>query len=372
MRFYLLFLALLFSVAAAAQERTAPVSRISPSGNTYFAGGNYRVLKPVAADLIAAGGRVSVEAPVGADAALAAGSVEVRAPIGADLRAAGGAVTILSDIGADLVATGGNVRIEDGVRIGGSAWMAGNEVRLGGTVGQQALLYGQDIVIAAEIGGDARVVGQHIELAPQTRIGGNLYYSSARPPAGLETARIAGRVVRLDSRQQREAEHGGPGVGWLLPIFLASMLLFGVVLHLLFPRAVTGVAQTLRNHPWRSLALGFALLFTVPPLAVLAMASVVGLPLGFAMLLLYPLLLLLGYLATAFFLSLRASSAAGRAEEPGIGRQTLFLALALLVLGLLLAIPFVGPLVLLLATVAGAGALAAWAWFALHPARHSS
>lgn len=369
MRRCLPLLALLFSATVLAQEAAV---RISPSGNAYFAGGSYRVLKPIEADLIAAGGRVSVEAPVGADAALAGGSVDVRAPISEDLRVAGGAVTLLNAIGSDLIAAGGNVRVEDSVRVGGAAWLAGGDLRLAGTIGQDALLYGDSIVIAADIAGDARVAGQRIELAPQARIGGDFYYTSPRPPHGLETARIDGRVIRLDSPGRGRESRTGPGIGWLLPVFLASMLLFGVILHLLFPYAITGVTRTLRRHPWRSLALGFALLFTVPPLAVLAMATLIGLPLGFAMLLLYPLLLLLGYLATAFFLSRRGAALGGRGDDLGVGRQALFLALALLVLGLLLAVPFLGPLVFLLATVIGAGGIATWAWFAMHPGRHSS
>ncbi|HVL75217.1 MAG TPA: hypothetical protein VM406_04315 [Noviherbaspirillum sp.] len=363
MRLFPLLLALSFlllpSVAAAQPERPRQTSAL---GNAYFAGGDLRITSPVAGDLIAAGGRLSIEAPVGADAALAGGTVDVRAPIREDLRAAGGSVTISQSIGADLVAAGGSVQVDRTARIGGSAWLAGSDVRLAGAVGENVQIYANRIVVDAEIAGDVRLAGQEIELTPAARIGGNLNYASPQPPAGLRPEQVGGAVTRQQTPEQWREGRRTPGTGWLHPVFWAAMLAFGAVLTLLFPAAANGVARTLEAHPWRSLLLGLALVFTVPPVAVMTMVTIIGLPVGLSLLLLYPIALLLGYLATAFFLSRRAAIALRQGEAPGRGRRILFLALALLVLSLLLAIPFLGPLVAIVATVAGAGALLGWAY----------
>lgn len=367
MRTFVILLALLFplknavSQAPAASSGANSTATTSVSENAYFAGGNLRISNPVAADLVATGGRVSVEAQVAADAALAGGTVEVRAPVHEDVRVAGGTVTVARDIGGDLVAAGGSVQVENTVRIGGDAWLAGSEVRLGGRVGNGVRIYGNRIVVAADIAGDARLSGQDIELAPEARIGGNLYYASPSAPRGLRPEQVGGNITRLDSTsEQEDYRANGPGLSWLHPIFMLSMLVFGIILYLLFPRAVAGTARTLGAHPWRSLAVGFALLFTIPPLAIFLMVTVIGIPIGLALMLLYPLVLLLGYLSTAFFLGGRAAHTVSKGAAISSGKQVLFLALALLALSLLLAIPFVGPFVFILATIAGTGSLVTW------------
>lgn len=372
MRTFAILLALLFFLKDAASQAPADssgpgsVSTTSMSKNAYFAGSNLQIANPVAADLLATGGRVSVEAQVAADAALAGGTVDVRAPVQEDVRVAGGTVTIARDIGGDLVAAGGSVRVENTVRIGGDAWLAGSEVRLGGRVGNGVRIYGNRIVVAADIAGDARLAGQDIELAPGAHIGGNLYYASPAVPRGLRPEQVGGSITRLDTPSRQEGySTGGPGSAWLHPVFMLSMLVFGIALYLLFPRAVAGTAATLGAHPWRSLAVGFALLFTIPPLALFLMVTVIGIPIGLALMLLYPLVLLLGYLSTAFFLGGRAAHAVSKGKVFSARKQVLFLALALLALSILLAIPFVGPFVFIFATVAGTGSLATWAFLRL-------
>lgn len=141
------------------------------------------------------------------------------------------------------------------------------------------------------------------------------------------------------------------------------MLACGMLLYFLFPRAVHGMESTIARHPGRSLLAGLALLFTVPPVAVLCMVTVIGLPIGLALFLLYPLLLLLGYLGTAFFVSRRIAVAVTKQSEPlGGKKQLLYLAVALLLLSLALAVPFFGGLVLFLAVIVGMGGFAVWTY----------
>lgn len=362
---------------AHADEGAAPPQRpsvVSPGGNTYITGGNIGIVDAIAADLIAAGGRVSVEAPVAADAALAGGAVDVRAPVKQDLRTAGGAVTVSEEVGGDLVAAGGNVQVRPTARIGGSAWLAGSEVRLAGPVARGVQVYGRHVVLASEIGGDAEVAAQRIEFAPGARIAGNLRYASPEPPVGMTQAQVGGRITRMDEPADRHGVQvhatASTAGAWLNPVFLIGMLAMGAVLFLFFPRAVAGIADTLRMHPGRSVLLGLAFAFTVPPVAMLSIITIIGLPLGISLLLLYPLALLLGYLATAFFLSRRLAAAMKRNESFSFWRQLLFLALALLVLSLALAIPFLGPIIFIVATVTGVGALVVWGYLRIRGTEH--
>lgn len=368
--FYMPFLCgffLLLPLQAIASAET------SEAGNTYLAGGDLKIWQPVAGDLIAAGGRISIEGQVGADAAIAGGAVDIRSPIKQDARVAAGTVNIQNSVGADLVAAGGTVRIEPSSNISGSAWLAGGEVNVFGRIGRGAGIYGNKVTLAGEIVGDTRLIGEQIILTPTARIDGNLSYASPMEFPENQRTQISGTITRLQNPGEwEESRMGGIGLSWFHPIFLIGMLIYGMLLYALFPRAVLGAEKAIEQHPVRSLLIGLALLFAVPPLAILFMATIVGLPIGFVLLLLYPLTLLFGYLATAFFLGQRMSVAMKLVEPFSLKKRALILTLALLILSLAFAVPFLGGFVLIFCVVMGLGGWGVWMHRQWKAARHAS
>lgn len=351
----LLCTAITIAMASAARAET------TSAGNTYLAGGELKITQPVPGDLVAAGGRVSVTGSVGADAALSGGTVDVRAPIGEDLRVAGGSVNIEDKVGADLVAAGGSVHVAPDANIEQSAWIAGGDVTVDGRIGHGARIYGNTITLTGDIRGDTRLYGDRITFAKSAHIDGNLFYASPTALPDEQLRQVNGTITRMESPAEWHA--GGqtnPARSWFHPLFLLSMLACGALLNWLFPNAIAGVQKAMRENPGRSLLIGTALLFSVPPVAILFMATVIGLPIGFALLLLYPLALLLGYLATAFFLGQGIARVARQPEQLSRTKQVLYLALALLLLTLALAVPFLGGFILLLAVVSGLGGWSVW------------
>jgi len=332
----------------------------SSSGNSYIAGGNIIISTPVEGDLMAAGGDVKVEQEISADAALAGGSVELHAPVGQDLRAAGGTVNINSNVGGELFATGGTVRLARSARVAEDARLSGSDVMLAGEVAKDVRIYANKITVSGRIGGDAHLYGQRIVLQPGARIGGNLYYASPDPIAQDRDVVIGGTITR-EEMPAHWGERGRAGVlAFFHPIFVISMLVAGMLLFLLFPNAVHGTANTIRQYPWSSLLIGAALLFLIPPVAIFFMITVIGIPIGLVLLLLYPLVLLLGYLGAAFFIGRRAADAMKQPDRLRAGRQTMFLAAALIVLSLIALIPFVGGFLIMLALFLGIGGWAVW------------
>jgi len=348
----------LFGIAVSA----AHAADTSAGGNTYLAGGDLKVVMPIAADLMAAGGRVSVERDIGADATVAGGSVDIRAPVMQDLRIAGGAVAVERNVGGELVATGGTVRLDRTAQVAGPALLAGGEVNVAGDIGKGAKIYGGKITISGHIGGDTRLYGKEIMLTPDARIDGNLMYASPNELPEVQRAQVNGTVTRMETPEGWHVEVEESGVwSWFHPFILVSMLVAGMLLYLLFPNAVAGTQRAIGRHPVRSLLMGLALMFAVPPVAILFMATVIGLPIGLALMLLYPLSLMLGYLAAAFFVGHRLAAALKATEPLSFKKQMLYLALALLLLSVVFAIPFLGGFLLILATVAGLGGWAVWA-----------
>ncbi|MGB8856117.1 MAG: hypothetical protein WCC58_05540, partial [Burkholderiales bacterium] len=114
--------------------------------------------------------------------------------------------------------------------------------------------------------------------------------------------------------------------------------------------------QEVGASPWKSLGLGAAMLFTLPPLAILLMITIIGIPLAFALMALYAVLLLVGYLTTALYIGARAATALKKDTTNATWTRIGFAALALLALGLIRLIPFAGGLAVFVALLIGMGA----------------
>lgn len=354
MKVFIIWLMACMPIAATADGIAA--SR-SGSGNTYLTGGEVRINQPVRADLYAAGGTVVIAESVAEDATLAGGRIGVMAAVGQDLRVTGGKISIDARVGGDLLAAGGNISVSPASQVGGDVILAGGEVGFAGQAMRDIKLTGGKLVLAGEVKGNARLYGQDIRLAPGARILGDLTYASRNPLSDQELALVAGNVTR----EEDAPGHSNVAVsGWMHPLFFISMLACGSILFLVFPNAVKGAEQIIRHTPLKSLALGLVMLFALPPMAILFMITVIGIPIGFGLMLAYPVLLLLGYLCAAVFVGHAIAHALKQSGKTGTTWQVVFLASALLLFSLAASIPVLGGMLVFLVALMGTGALVQW------------
>ncbi len=356
-----------FGWQAQAQTPVADsASAVSSSRNAYLASGNVRTTTAVEGDFIAVGGRVVTDQPIKGDAMLAGGSVEVRAPIGDDLRVAGGDVNIDTTVGGELHAAGGNVTLTKAAQIGQGASLAGGMVTINGKIVGRLRASAQRVVINGEVTGDATVFSETLELGPTARIAGELKHTS-KELKKTEGAVVSGAVTqgempqhagKRDPDDEAKPHRGSSWVGLIMGYL--GLLAAGIVFLLLFPTFSTESSQRIHSAPWQSLAIGFGVLVGIPVLAVLLMITLLGIPLGIATFASYPLLLLMGYLAGAWFIaqrvgrSLRKDGAKDQAQS--FQNKLIMMAVALMILLLISRLPFVGFLVIFLTTIAGIGA----------------
>ena len=137
---------------------------------------------------------------------------------------------------------------------------------------------------------------------------------------------------------------------------LLGLVAAAAVWALLFPGLAERAQARLARAPGASLVLGAAVLFVVPILMLVLLLTIIGAPLAFALLAAYGLVLLAGYLVVAGMLGDRLLHVTAKAA-PTRAQHLLALAAAVVLLGLLAAVPVVGWLLTLLALMAGTGAL---------------
>ena len=339
-------------LAAALPAAAADSAEVDVDKDRFVAGASVRQSKPVEGDLFSFGGDVSVNATVSGDAILGGGDVRVRDKVDQDLYAVGGNVRIESAVGRNARLAGGNVEIGPAAAIGRNITIGGGSVEIRGPVGGYLQVAGGEVLIDAPIAGDVRVASGELELGPNARIGGRLVHTGKirRDPA----AQVAGGIARKEQGDRvRDGVRDHAGIGWVWSLGLIALAGFiaGV-----FPTS-RNMGEGLRNDPGIGLLLGFIALVCVPIAAVIRMSTIIGIPIALAVLLLYFLMLIVGYAAVGVVIG-DAALARLRSQDAQRARWRVGAAMAaMLLLALLTRIPYLGGLVAFVALLGGVGAI---------------
>jgi len=323
----------------------------------YIAGGRVDVHAEVEGDVIAAGGRVAIDSQVRGDVIAAGGSVTVHGNISDDVRLAGGEITINATVGDGAVAAGGNVLLAPAAIVGGDVMFTGGRVELAGHVKGDVRIGSGQVVISGQIDGNVELAGKSIIIKPGAVIRGKLTYRSPDPAEIDAQAQIDGSVSHIPTPLPGAAEIAGglAAVGILLWL---SLSVTGIVLYLLFPRLALSFAHSAAEEPWKAIGLGLAIFATTPLLVTILFATGLGWLLALLLLLIYAMLLLLGFLVGVLLLSDKLARRVRRKDEVSKFGNSLAIALTLLVVMIIGLIPLLGWLLVFLLLLLGAGSTA--------------
>ena len=340
-------------------------------GSDHFAAGSeLSISQPVVGDLIAGGGKVEVQTDIGGDAVLTGGSVRVDGRVGESLFLAGGQLVVNGLVGRNARVGGGQVSLGPSSVIDGNLSVGGGDIALKGRVKGYVQAGGGKVLIDGVVDGDVEARAGQLTLGPNARIGGKLRYASREPLQRDPAAQVQGEVERINITGgwpvPEDIERGmGRGGSW---IWTLGLLVVAGFMALALPGFTERVATLWRTRFPMSLLLGFVLIVCLPVAALLLMATLIGVPLGLVALMIYPVVLLLGYVSSGVALGAWAASRLNHAwNQSGRGRL-LTAVLGMLAMGLLARVPWLGGLVMFLALLAGVGALVLQGWRSTRPA----
>jgi hypothetical protein len=232
------------------------------------------------------------------------------------------------------------------------------DLRVSGRVTRGVVVVHGDAVISGRVGGDVVAVTGRVTVTSTGSVGGDVV--SRRDP-NIARGTVEGEVRGLDLR----GIFTGIIIGFLAYLWLAvtlSMALLGLVFVWLHPRAAdTAVAASRRF--WPSIGWGALVGIVGPVIAILVVATVLGLPLGFTMLSGLNVLAPLGYVTAA--LALGRVWVKGATPRSRIG--AFFAGFG--ILRLVALIPGLGLVVWFLVCVYGIGAVSMAAWYGGHEVR---
>ena len=221
-------------------------------------------------------------------------------------------------------------------------YVAHGDVTVRGTVDGDVVVADGDVTVRGHVQGDIVTVAGTATLGRRAVVDGDVSYADKKPLVAAG-AQVGGKVKKLKGDEIGTAVKIGIWVA-----FTVSALVLGLLLLLLFPRAADAVGRTFRARTGMSALVGVLAFILIPLIGLGVLFTVVGIPLGVGLLLVWLPLLAVAYTAGAF--------GVGRLVLKKGSRILAFIA-GLVILRLLALVPFLGELVWIVATILGLGAL---------------
>ncbi len=256
----------------------------------------------------------------------------------------------------DQIVLSGTVIVPRGQTVDEVVVLRGRAVILGVALGDVVVLDGP-IVVQGQVSGSVVAVNGPVSIGPNAQIRGDVLASGAvRIEEGAKVNGVMRQHAAFTWRAATRAV--GRFATWLA--VSVSLLVLGLLMVLVTPRGMDAAFEAFRTGPWASLGWGLAVAIGLPVLAVAAIATLIGLPLGLGILLALALVYSIGYALAAW--------AIGRLLwRPPRSRAVAFL-LGWVVLRSLALIPYVGSVTWAVGAVYGLGTLSVATWRA-RPAR---
>lgn len=258
----------------------------------------------------------------------------------------------------DQVVLSGYVIVPRGRTVGEVVVITGSVTVLGVVQGDVIVIDGP-ATIAGQVSGDVVVLDGSLILRETAQVAGDVL--TADPVEREEGSQVDGEI-REGFRATLEGPAGALGALLVATAMAASTLILMGLVVAIAPRGVERLALAARTAPFASAAWGLGAAVLVPVLAVILAATIIGLPLGLAVLLALGLWFLVGVAAGAL--------AIGRAilQPPRSRVGALFAGWAMVaVVGL---VPVLNVVAWILVSVFGLGVLLVATWRARGTSKH--
>ncbi len=323
--------------------------------DVWAAGALVNVRGTVAHELHAAGAEVDVDTVTKGDAYVAGAIVSVGGNYAKDLYVAGARVSITAHVDGALKAGGARVLVRPQTQVRGLTQLAGADVLFAGVSHGRTEIYGDTVQVDGHIAGDLVVRARSVTIGKTAVIDGNVTFQSFNEPVIVKGAVVRGRQTMTLPHPQVGRFEAAQALFGLVLFSIAAGFMAGLVLLLLRRAFVERAGRALRARPGHSFGLGVLMFILVPLIAVLLMATVIGIPTALLLLLALPLLWLAATVVAAFTMG---DFLVNRVPRPrGFFGQLWQLLVGLVVLSVIGIIPYIGFLTWLAALLAGLGAV---------------
>lgn len=328
-------------------------------GPGFFSGDFVQIDGDVNGTTFAAGDQIEVNGDINGSLFVAGDLVQVNGNVTGNIYGAGRRIVMRGQNDGDVFFAGETVTIEQDAQIGRDAFLAGMTVLIDGEIPRHLLSAGEMITLNGTVGGDATLNTEELTLSDSAAIEGDLTYESPQEANMSPGATVAGQTdysqrTRMDrqwdiTRRDR----------WVLRALLAlwsflSALVVWLVIKLISPHFWVNNARTISNELLKVGGFGLLALIGTPFLVILLMITVIGIPMGIILALLYGIALYISRIIVGLYIAASLFKLFGK---PDFSNEFVLVLVGVFLLELLMLIPYVGWIFGMIVAIFGLGAL---------------
>lgn len=311
----------------------------------YSSGKNVTVKGEIFGDVFCAGQKIHVDATVHGDVLCAGMDITIAGKVDGDIRAAGQTVSVSAEVGKNASLAGSDVSLDADATIGQDLSAAGSKVNIKGSVGRDVAANGSTVILNGMVGRNVRASGSTINLKDGANVAGDLTYTSNQKAQFANGSAVAGKTQQTAPDQRK-------GYRFDLRFYLfvvVGMILLLMALASLFPRFLQRSSEQIKKSFFKSLAVGALGTLALAALMAVLLFTVVGIPMGIA--------LLLGFLFGAALSAPISAYYVGRLVFNDKANPVVIAATGAFILGTTYFLPWLGFLFVIVAYGVGFGAL---------------
>jgi hypothetical protein len=278
--------------------RSGNIVRISDADSIqtqlFATGGTVEILGWIGNDLISASDILVLDGEIMDDAIISGSDLYVRGTVHDLLAAAGETIVLDGQIYGDVFAAGATIRITNNAVIRGNANLAANHIMFeGGIIEGNLKVTGRKIDLNGVVKSKTQIHGYNIHFGPEYSANFGTDIFSDRPiyPENLG-----------DLPEDLFISEKTPNVFRILLFKSAlyfSLFIAGILLIQTFKRTSRDLYKFSTGQFWKHTGIGLLTFLFYPVLLIILAALVFTLPISFLLLMVYGLLLLIGYLLVA-------------------------------------------------------------------------
>ncbi|HYG59537.1 MAG TPA: polymer-forming cytoskeletal protein [Symbiobacteriaceae bacterium] len=245
----------------------------------------------VEGDVLSFAQNVVVRGTVKGNLVSAGNSVEIQGNVQGTVYTAANVVTVSGRVERSLLAAGSQVTVDKDGLVGHTLMAGGDRLRLSGTVGRGMYVAGNYITVEGKVGQELEAAVNDLVIRNTAVIEGPVTYHSdhtATIDPGARTGEV--KYNHYEYRQTDWDQFTWWASMWWIPLKFIGFLLVGLAVLALFPSLRRSFPAVLTANPWQAPLAGFLTLIALPIAAVLLIATIIGIPVSFMLMLAFPAL----------------------------------------------------------------------------------
>ena len=270
----------------------------------FVAGNSVDVSSEVFGDVFCAGQNITISGKVHGDVICAGQTINITAAVDGDVRLAGQSITLSSTVGGNASIVGQSFTLGSNAKVTGDVSIAGADSNIVGTVGRDLAASGQTVTVAGAVSRNVIGTIATLKLTGDAKVGGNIDFTSNNDISKSASATVGGTTKRTDAPKEHNSDQSSWAAfsfGWFVYSLLAGLAI-ALALVLLLPRALHNITNKALPTPWKALLTGFIASLAMPAIIVILAITVIGIPLGFIIGLIWLVVILLSGPVLAYYI----------------------------------------------------------------------